>query len=111
MGDELIKDAEHRAAGADLAGVDVAVAPEAGFVFGGAGAAVGDGGAPDVAALVALANALYGDVVRVGGHELVEEVGDFLVLEVAVVGDRHSGHGAEITAEVACFTQQRTQPG
>jgi|GEM_PF-4650233 len=51
----------------------------------------------------ALADALHGDVVRVGGHELVQEVGDFLVLEVAVVGDRHGGHGAEITAEVARF--------
>jgi len=57
--DQLVQVVQHRGAGRQLGGVDVAVGPERRLVGRIAGAEVGDGRDPDVAPLVALADRMH----------------------------------------------------
>jgi hypothetical protein len=56
--EEVVEKVERGGAAGDLGGVDIGVEPQRRLLLGGAGVQVGDGGEPDVAALIGLADAL-----------------------------------------------------
>lgn len=88
--DELVEEVEHGCACANLAGVDVSIAPERGLVFCGPSLQVCRCNHPNIFAFVALSDGLELEEIGIFGGKIVEELRKLLMLVVPVEGDlRH----------------------